>query len=178
MSRHPLSLLILPVLFAGEVAAALTERTKVLVLNSPSNPLEWTRLKNVPAGFGDGVDDVGGAGDGHSLDSSDGNPTDVVRVDDVGMVESGFSSELASVMDSYGYDYALTVGGANVWGGLIAESQCSEPFSAAVLGGTDTYAGVLGAAAARALCGRTPIPSSRTMSGRAIASGAATKTCR
>ncbi len=35
-------------------------------LNDPSNPLEWTRLKNVPGGFADGVDDqgtgVGGSG--------------------------------------------------------------------------------------------------------------------
>jgi len=28
-------------------------------LNNPANPLEWTKLKSVPAGFADGVDDVG-----------------------------------------------------------------------------------------------------------------------
>jgi hypothetical protein len=28
-------------------------------LNEPSNPLEWTKLKNVPSGFADGVDDQG-----------------------------------------------------------------------------------------------------------------------
>jgi len=28
-------------------------------LNNPANPLEWTKLKSVPAGFADGTDDVG-----------------------------------------------------------------------------------------------------------------------
>lgn len=32
-------------------------------INSASNPLEWTKLKNVPAGFADGVDDAGGSPD-------------------------------------------------------------------------------------------------------------------
>jgi hypothetical protein len=114
-------------------------------INLPTNPLEWTRLKNVPPGFADGVDD-GGVGDGHSLDASDGNPTDVVRVDDVGMVESGFSSELADLMSFYGQDYALDVGGANVWGGILAETQSTVPFEVGVLGGAKDNAGVLGAA--------------------------------
>lgn len=32
-------------------------------INAPKNPVDWTRLKNVPAGFADGADD-GGAGGG------------------------------------------------------------------------------------------------------------------
>ncbi len=32
------------------------------VINDPSNPVDWTKLKNVPAGFADGVDDGGGGG--------------------------------------------------------------------------------------------------------------------
>jgi hypothetical protein len=31
-------------------------------INDPSNPVDWTKLKGVPAGFADGTDDVGGAG--------------------------------------------------------------------------------------------------------------------
>jgi hypothetical protein len=31
-------------------------------INTPTNPIDWTKLKNVPAGFADGVDDVGGGG--------------------------------------------------------------------------------------------------------------------
>jgi len=58
-------------------------------VNAPDNPLDWTMLKSVPAGFADGVDDVGGAGDGHSLDASDGSPTDVVRVSPHGIVYVG-----------------------------------------------------------------------------------------
>ena len=58
-------------------------------INAPDNPLDWTMLKSVPAGFADGVDDAGGAGDGHSLDASDGSPTDVVRVSPYGTVYVG-----------------------------------------------------------------------------------------
>ena len=58
-------------------------------INDPSNPVDWTQLKNVPAGFADGADDVGGSGDGHSLDAADGNPIDVVYVDNAGYVGIG-----------------------------------------------------------------------------------------
>jgi len=60
-------------------------------INNPSNPVDWTMLKSVPAGFADGSDDVGGAGDGHSLDASDGSPVDAVYVDADGIVEFGSS---------------------------------------------------------------------------------------
>ena len=58
-------------------------------INSPTNPVDWTQLKNVPAGFADGADDVGGSGDGHSLDAADGAPVDVVYVDNSGNVGVG-----------------------------------------------------------------------------------------
>lgn len=52
-----------------------------------SGTLPWNRLTSVPAGFADGIDDVGsGAGDGHSLDAADGSPTDAVFVDNTGRV--------------------------------------------------------------------------------------------
>ena len=57
-------------------------------LNNPANPLEWTKLKSVPAGFADGVDDAG-EGDGHSLDSATGGLIDVVYVNDWGIVQVG-----------------------------------------------------------------------------------------
>jgi hypothetical protein len=34
------------------------------VLNTPTNPVDWTKLKSVPADFADGVDDVGVGGGG------------------------------------------------------------------------------------------------------------------
>lgn len=34
------------------------------VINNPANPVDWTKLKGVPADFADGVDDVGPAGGG------------------------------------------------------------------------------------------------------------------
>jgi len=58
-------------------------------INQGSNPVDWTNLKNVPAGFADGTDEGGGAGDGHSLDAADGNPVDVVFVNDAGNVGVG-----------------------------------------------------------------------------------------
>jgi hypothetical protein len=58
-------------------------------INEASNPLEWTRLKNVPVGFADGTDDIGGVGDGHSLDAADGYPEDALYVDDDGDVAIG-----------------------------------------------------------------------------------------
>jgi hypothetical protein len=63
------------------------------IINQGSNPVDWARLKNVPAGFADGSDD-GGVGDGHSLDAMDGNPTDAVYVDANGHVGIGSTSPL------------------------------------------------------------------------------------
>lgn len=57
-------------------------------INDPGNPVDWTKLKGVPGGFSDGVDDAG-EGDGHSLDASDGDPADVVHVDPAGNVYVG-----------------------------------------------------------------------------------------
>ena len=62
------------------------------VINTPSNPVDWTKLKNVPAGFADGSDASGGTGDGHSLDASDGNPVDALYVDATGNVGIGLTS--------------------------------------------------------------------------------------
>ncbi len=58
-------------------------------INDAGNPVDWTKLKNVPADFADGIDDIGGTGDGHSLDAADGAPTDVVYVDNDGEVGVG-----------------------------------------------------------------------------------------
>ncbi|MFC1799619.1 tail fiber domain-containing protein [Candidatus Eisenbacteria bacterium] len=61
-------------------------------LNDAANPVAWTKLKGVPGGLADGVDDVGGLGDGHSLDAADGIPVDAVYVDNEGSVGIGTSS--------------------------------------------------------------------------------------
>jgi len=60
-------------------------------INQAANPVDWTNLKNVPAGFADGTDNVG-SGDGYSLDAADGDPTDVVYVNNVGDVGIGTSA--------------------------------------------------------------------------------------
>jgi hypothetical protein len=58
-------------------------------VNDPANPVDWSKLKGVPADFADGTDDEGGAGDGYSLDAEDGDPVDVVYVDSSGRVGIG-----------------------------------------------------------------------------------------
>lgn len=59
-------------------------------VNDPENPVDWSKLKGVPAGFADSVDDVGsGVGDGYSLDAADGDPVDQVFVDSDGKVGIG-----------------------------------------------------------------------------------------
>ncbi len=72
-------------------------------INNPANPVDWTKLKSVPAGFADGSDDVGGAGDGHSLDASDGSPVDALYVNSVGNVGIGTTAPANK----------LTVGGSS-----------------------------------------------------------------
>lgn len=57
-------------------------------INLPGNPVDWTKLKGVPAGLADGTDDEG-TGDGHSLDAVDGSPVDAVYVDGDGNVGVG-----------------------------------------------------------------------------------------
>ena len=60
-----------------------------------ANPLPWTQLSGVPAGFADGVDNVGG--DGNSLDAADGSPVDAVFVDASGRVGMGTTTPLTDL---------------------------------------------------------------------------------
>lgn len=74
-------------------------------INDPSNPVDWTMLKNVPTDFADGIDNEGGgAGDGHSLDADDGDPVDALYVDSGGNVQIG----------EHGDARTLFVGGTHV----------------------------------------------------------------
>jgi hypothetical protein len=66
-------------------------------INTPSNPVDWTMLKNVPSGIADGTDDEGGAGDGHSLDAWDGDPVDAVWVGGNGRVGIGTTEPTATL---------------------------------------------------------------------------------
>jgi hypothetical protein len=60
-------------------------------INLTANPVDWTKLKGVPAGLADGTDDEG-TGDGHSLDAVDGSPVDAVFVSSAGRVGVGTST--------------------------------------------------------------------------------------
>jgi hypothetical protein len=85
-------------------------------INAAENPVDWTKLKNVPAGFADGVDDAGGTGDGYSLDAVDGSPTDVVYVDGEGRVgiRTTSPSEALDVTGSINLSDVLEIGGTSV----------------------------------------------------------------
>ncbi len=85
------------------------------ILNDAANPVDWTKLKGVPGGLADGVDDVGGTGDGHSLDAADGIPVDAVYVDNEGHVGIGTSSP----------SKRLHITGDD--GGLFVEAGSSDP---------------------------------------------------
>ncbi|MFZ1946071.1 MAG: PSA repeat domain-containing protein [bacterium] len=65
-------------------------------INQAGNPMDWTKLKSVPAGLADGVDSVG-TGDGSSLDAADGSPTDAVYVDNAGHVGVGTTTPAAEL---------------------------------------------------------------------------------
>jgi hypothetical protein len=73
-----------------------TELSTAGTINQAGNPVDWTKLKSVPAGFADAVDDTGAA-DGFSLDASDGSPKDALYVDQDGKVGIGISSPTAKL---------------------------------------------------------------------------------
>lgn len=89
--------------------------------------VNWVDIRDMPAGFADGVDDVGGAGDGHSLDAADGAPTDAVFVDNDGNVGVGTITPSAKLdvrgtlttgIDGGGFDvnlFGATAGSRVMW---------------------------------------------------------------
>jgi hypothetical protein len=104
-------------------------------VNSPENPVAWSRLKSVPSGFADGTDDVGEAGDGHSLDADDGDPVDALYVDAQGDVGVGTTTpdeklEVAGTVHSTGGGFkfpdgtvqSTAVTGVEIGGGWVDDS--------------------------------------------------------
>ena len=89
-------------------------------INQSGNPVDWTKLKNVPGGLADGVDDAGGAGDGHSLDAADGSPVDVVYVSDEGRIGIGNTEPVQGKLEVWGETeagvYAVSNSGTGVFG--------------------------------------------------------------
>jgi hypothetical protein len=73
-----------------------TELNSAGTINNGGNPVDWTKLKNAPAGLADGTDNVG-PGDGYSLDASDGSPVDAVYVDQDGEVGIGTTTPAAEI---------------------------------------------------------------------------------
>jgi hypothetical protein len=84
-------------------------------LADSADGVRWSNIDGVPPDIADG-DDVGGAGDGHSLDASDGSPVDAVYVDadgDVGVGTTTPGSEL-HVAGDIETDTEYLIGGSRV----------------------------------------------------------------
>ncbi len=123
----------------GETAAsyALSEPLSTPgTVNDSGNPVDWTKLKGVPAGFSDGVDDVGGgAGDGYSLDAADGDPTDVVYVEAAGNVTVNGGSAWSAALEVTADRDSL---------GVYVFSHNSDPSSVALLAVSDSTTALVG----------------------------------
>ncbi len=103
----------------GHVAAAGYPLASALsdsgTINDSGNPVSWTKLKDVPAGFADGVDDTG-AGASYYLSADDGDPAQAVLVDSLGNVRiwaAGEETALTLIGDSASY-LELVARGATV----------------------------------------------------------------
>jgi hypothetical protein len=113
-------------------------------INASENPVDWTKLKGVPAGFADGTDDMGGTGDGHSLDAADGSPTDVVYVDGGGHVGVGTTTpddmlDIAGDADLMG---DLKMGGTPVFSvDLVGNTAIGSDAGHEATGGHNTFTG-------------------------------------
>ncbi|MFZ1948290.1 MAG: tail fiber domain-containing protein [bacterium] len=122
-----------------------SELTTSGTINAPGNPVDWTKLKGVPAGFADGSDSTGGVGDGHSLDAADGSPTDALYVDDEGDVGIGTTNPQSRlhVEDSSaaGYTYAIRGVSSSTGSGGQMAGVVGETWSTAT---TNAGAGVMG----------------------------------
>ncbi len=78
-------------LYTQEVLYRRDELNLAGTINDDLNPVDWTRLRNVPGDFADGVDNTGLTFT-NALDAADGSPEDVVYVDDDGNAGVGTMS--------------------------------------------------------------------------------------
>jgi hypothetical protein len=118
------------------VAFALWDSLSVTgIINDAGNPIDWTRLKNVPAGFADGIDD--GLTDGYSLDASDGSPVDAVYVDENGNVGMGTTDPQGPVHIYGGASGATPEGGSE----LVIEDDGNARIN--LLSPNDAYPGLM-----------------------------------
>ena len=103
-------------------------------INTPGNPVDWTKLKSVPAGFADGTDNAG-VGDGSSLDAPDGSPVDAIYVDnDGGVVVKAPTTHAAR----------LEIVSEGSTRGLCVVSDSAHPFGVGVIAVAASTSGIVG----------------------------------
>jgi hypothetical protein len=79
-------------------AGYLTSYTETdpTVAASVKDGVSWSEVSDIPAGFADGIDNVGAA-DGYSLDAADGSPVDALYVNAEGNVGIGTTGPVAKL---------------------------------------------------------------------------------
>jgi hypothetical protein len=81
------------------------------VINDPANAVDWTQLKNVPAGFTDGTDDVGAGGGGGGGQAPPAAPSGIVGLEVVR------KTSLEDPKDSKGFAAFCPAGKTAIGGG-------------------------------------------------------------
>ena len=88
--------------------------TDPTVLASIKDGVSWDEISYIPAGFADGIDNVGAA-DGYSLDAADGSPVDVLYVNNEGYVGIGTTEPNAKLEIQRANGNPNNTGEGSIW---------------------------------------------------------------
>ncbi|MGB2877189.1 MAG: hypothetical protein WBB97_04065, partial [Dehalococcoidales bacterium] len=88
--------------------------TDPTVLASIKDGVSWDEVSYIPAGFADGIDNVGAA-DGYSLDAADGSPVDALYVNAEGNVGIGTTDPTAKLGIQRGNGDPYAAGDGSIW---------------------------------------------------------------
>jgi hypothetical protein len=108
-------------------------------INSAKNPVDWTKLKNVPEGFADGIDDVGGGGDTSGLQARVTGDCSSVGPPGAGITAVNSDGSVVCDPDDVGLDAVEVVGETSVTDSAPVKSVTATcpPGKIAIGGGAD-----------------------------------------